>query len=111
MAGFEQDTDAQAANSKHLGEGGENSCHITPSPAAQLSTIAPNTVHGADASGAEDMHANDDLLGAVTAISFDHMCSIDHALDQLTTSTNLFDVPVVDFYTGGPNPGEYDSNG
>ena len=111
MAGFEQDTDAPAAISKQLDEGGENSRHTVPSPPEALDTLGPNTVHGANASGAEDLHANDDLLGAVTAISSDHMCIIDHALDQLTTSTNLFDVPVLDFYTEALNLGEHDNNG
>jgi hypothetical protein len=42
----------------------------------------------AQAAGADD----DGLLGALTAMSLDH-AFIDHALDQLTSSAELFDVP------------------
>ena len=41
------------------------------------------------AAGAE---ADDALLGALAAMSADH-AFIDHALDQLTSSVDLFDVP------------------
>jgi hypothetical protein len=44
----------------------------------------------------------DALLGAV--ISSDYLPSVEHVLDQLTTSVNLFDVPCLDF----DNPGHFD---
>jgi hypothetical protein len=42
--------------------------------------------------------AANDLLGAVTSMSTDAMSNVDHTLDQLITSTDLFDVPALDFH-------------
>jgi hypothetical protein len=40
--------------------------------------------------------ADDDLLAAVTSISSEALTNIDHTLDQLTSSTDLFDIPAID---------------
>jgi hypothetical protein len=43
------------------------------------------------------LDADNDILAAVTAVTPDTLLSIELALDQLTTTTDLFDIPVVDF--------------
>ncbi len=43
------------------------------------------------------LEADNDILAAVTAVTPDTLLSIELALDQLTTTTDLFDIPVVDF--------------
>jgi hypothetical protein len=43
------------------------------------------------------LEADNDILAAVTAVTPDTLMSIELALDQLTTTTDLFDIPVVDF--------------
>jgi hypothetical protein len=43
------------------------------------------------------LEADNDILAAVTAVTPDALLSIELALDQLTTTTDLFDIPVVDF--------------
>ena len=45
----------------------------------------------------DDLLADNDLLAAVTSLPPDVLSSVDHALDQLTTSIDLFDVPGLDF--------------
>jgi hypothetical protein len=52
---------------------------------------------GAENAGTGDLLGDNDLLGAVTSMSSDDLSNIDHTLDQLTTSTDLFDVPALDF--------------
>lgn len=46
---------------------------------------------------AADQFADDDILAAVTAISPDHIVNLEHAVDQLIGTTDLFDVPSFDF--------------
>lgn len=43
-----------------------------------------------------DQLADDDMLAAVTAISPEHIIHLEHAVDQLIGSTDLFDVPSID---------------
>ena len=43
----------------------------------------------------------DQYLLATNTISSDAFGSVDHALHQLTIVTDLFDVPVIDFYDHG----------
>jgi hypothetical protein len=43
------------------------------------------------------LEADNDILAAVIAVTPDTLLSIELALDQLTTTTDLFDIPVVDF--------------
>jgi hypothetical protein len=53
------------------------------------------------AGDATDYHfADNDLVAAIAATSPDTLASIEHTLDQLTTATDLFDVPAVDFDSG-----------
>jgi hypothetical protein len=48
-----------------------------------------------------DLQGDDALLGALAHPSFSDS-NIDHTLDQLTTSSDLFDVPALDFYDDMP---------
>lgn len=43
----------------------------------------------------------DQYLLATSTISHEALGSVDHALHQLTTATDLFDVPVIDFHDHG----------
>lgn len=43
-----------------------------------------------------DQLADDDMLAAVTAISPEHIIHLEHAVDQLIGTTDLFDVPSID---------------
>ena len=59
-------------------------------PASQISPI--------DATGAHQLGDGGDLaLAAMVAVEAPG--NLDHALDQLTTATDLFDVPVLDFHS------------
>jgi hypothetical protein len=49
-----------------------------------------------------DLQGDDDLLGALSSVPSIAVSNIDHTLDQLTTSTDLFDVPALDFYDDLP---------
>jgi hypothetical protein len=70
--------------------GDEVSTLVSAEPSGQSGTLAEATVGTTiPPAGAE---ADDALLGALTAMSVHH-AFIDHALDQLTSSVDLFDVP------------------
>lgn len=43
----------------------------------------------------------DQYLLATSTVSHEALGSVDHALHQLTTATDLFDVPVIDFHDHG----------
>jgi hypothetical protein len=45
--------------------------------------------------------ADDALVGALSSMSPEVVSMIDHTLDHLTTSADLFDVPPVDFHDIG----------
>jgi hypothetical protein len=60
---------------------------------------------GGSIAGPIDSHLPHPLLGAV--ISSDYLPGLEHALDQLTTSINLFDVPCLDF----DDPGYFEGGG
>ena len=53
---------------------------------------------GAACAGTGDLLADNDVLAAVTSMHTDAMFNVDHTLDQLTTSSDLFDVPAMDFH-------------
>jgi hypothetical protein len=53
---------------------------------------------GVESAGTGDLLGDNDLLGAVTSMPFETVSNVDHALDQLTTSIDLFDVPALDFH-------------
>ena len=55
-----------------------------------------------EGTGTGDLPGDDDLLGALTSMSSVAMSNIDHTLDQLSHSTDLFDVPALDFYDDLP---------
>jgi hypothetical protein len=64
-----------------------------------ISAIVPledGNAIGAEGAGTGDLPGDDDLLGALASLPFDH------TLDQLTTSTDLFDVPALDFHDDLP---------
>jgi hypothetical protein len=58
------------------------------------------TLNEAAASGIEYQTADNDVLAAITSLTPDTLASIEHALDQLTSTTDLFDVPALDFNSG-----------
>lgn len=60
--------------------------------------LADSNLAGAESAGSGDPLGDNDLLGAVTSMPSDAMSNVDHTLDQLTTSTDLFDVPALDFH-------------
>jgi hypothetical protein len=57
---------------------------------------------GAESAETGDLPGDDDLLGALASMPSITVSNIDHTLDQLTTSTDLFDVPALDFYDDLP---------
>jgi hypothetical protein len=71
------------------------------------SAQAPDTVPLADSvfDAAADLAPDDALLGVVTTY-LETPSNIDHALDQLTTSTDLFDVPALNFDGPAANVGD-----
>jgi hypothetical protein len=56
---------------------------------------------GGDHPGSNDPCLDDALFGALSSVSPDVVSMIDHTLDHLTTSADLFDVPPVDFHDTG----------
>ena len=58
---------------------------------------------GTESAGTGDLPGDDDLLGALTSMPSVAMSNIDHTLDQLTNTTDLFDVPALDFYDDLPS--------
>jgi hypothetical protein len=56
--------------------------------------------HEAALSAIEHQIADNDVLAAITSVTPDTLASIEHALDQLTSTTDLFDVPALDFDSG-----------
>jgi len=61
-----------------------------------LRITGDGTLNGADLPGAENHLADNDLLVAMIPVSSDTLANIEHMLDQLTSATDLFDVPAVD---------------
>jgi hypothetical protein len=67
-----------------------------------VAVVADEKVIGTDSAGTGDLLGDDDLLGALTSMPSVAVSNIDHTLDQLTTSTDLFDVPALDFHDDFP---------
>jgi hypothetical protein len=64
-----------------------------------VSAISPPTdISPVDRAGADQLGDDADHILAATATS-ETPGNLDHALDQLTTATDLFDVPVFDFHS------------
>jgi hypothetical protein len=82
----------------------DNSPDHKDEPAPDEANVAtPSTdVIGTESTGTGDLPGDDDLLGALTSMSSVAMSNIDQTLDQLTNSTDLFDVPALDFYDDLP---------
>jgi hypothetical protein len=60
-------------------------------------TLPTSQISPIDATGAHQLGDGGDLaLAAMVAVEAPG--NLDHALDQLTTATDLFDVPVLDFH-------------
>jgi hypothetical protein len=68
----------------------------TLSTEADSVPFGDGNVIGTGSAGTADL-LGDDLLGALTTMPAVALSDIDHTLDQLTTSTDLFDVPALDF--------------
>jgi hypothetical protein len=51
----------------------------------------------ASTSDAMDQLADNDMHAAVVPVSADVLANLEHAFDHLVSSTDLFDVPVIDF--------------
>jgi hypothetical protein len=58
--------------------------------------LASGGTGSADLAG-QDQLADNEALAAIVPTSSHDMAGIDHTLDQLATTTNLFDVPALDF--------------
>jgi hypothetical protein len=69
--------------------------------AANVATPRTDVI-GTESAGTGDLPGDDDLLGALTSMPSVAMSNIDQTLDQLTNSTDLFDVPALDFYDDLP---------
>ena len=51
----------------------------------------------ASTSDAMDQLADNDMLAAVVPVSADVLANLEHTFDHLVSSTDLFDVPAIDF--------------
>ena len=51
----------------------------------------------ANTSDAMDQLADNDMLAAVVPVSADVLANLEHTFDHLVSSTDLFDVPAIDF--------------
>ena len=91
FAASDAPTSADAADASQAAEGAASS------PEADLVPFAGDTAD-APVAGTGDLLADNDLLAAVTSMSSDPIFNVEHTLDQLTTSSDLFDVPAVDFH-------------
>ena len=61
-------------------------------------TLSDNQTSQIDTVGAHQLGGIGDL-GLAAVVSVEAPANLDHALDQLTTATDLFDVPVLDFHS------------
>jgi hypothetical protein len=87
-----------AAGSTHSAAAGEaDSSADLPAVTFEVAH-APESAEAAFAGG--DQHIADDVLAAVASMTPDTLTSIEHALDQLTSATDLFDVSPLDFDPG-----------
>jgi hypothetical protein len=55
------------------------------------------TANEAAPAGMDNQLADNDILAAMASVTPETLANIEHALDQLTSATNLFDVPALDF--------------
>jgi hypothetical protein len=73
-----------------------------PNTETEIVAFGDGNVTGAESAGTADLLGDDDLLGALTSMPSVGESNIEHTLDQLTTSTDLFDVPALDFHDDLP---------
>ena len=109
MAGSEQDTDShhgivQAADGVDESSPGAGT-HDCGAPDQSSTIAAGDATQAGEPTAISDQHAGDDLLGVVTTLS--STVDMDHVLDQLTTSVDLFDLPTLDFGGSGSDPGDH----
>jgi hypothetical protein len=74
---------------------GSNSVGSAESENAQVAV--ENLASGAAATEMANQLADNDVLAAVTSMTADTSANLEHTLDQLTTATDLFDVPALDY--------------
>ena len=86
-----------AAGSTHSAAAGDNDSSVDL--AATIDMAQTSELDGAPFVGGDQQIA-DDVLAAVASVTPDTLTSIEHALDQLTSTTDLFDVPPLDFDPG-----------
>src|SRR5262249_40903229 len=98
--------DASDQGSDPLGRFPESPSVEPNNESAQVPDMVPPADSIFDA--AADLAPDDALLGVV-ATYLETPSNIDHALDQLTTSTDLFDVPALNFDGTVANFGDSDN--
>ena len=93
MAAWDEDSDRnpKVLEPERLDKGADGDGNTAGSVQNGEAAVAGDAASSAMAPAAAD---DDALLGALTAMSLDH-AFIDHALDQLTSSADLFDVPAL----------------
>jgi hypothetical protein len=65
---------------------------------AETSRVTVESVaSGAAVTEMENQLADNEVLAAVTSMTAGTSASLEHTLDQLTTATDLFDVPALDY--------------
>ena len=100
-----EDSTASSAASGTSSEASANSAPGAPSPVAAGSAAPALPDTGAPAlpdtgkSPAQDTSAGDELVAAVASLSSEAQSHIDTTLAQLTSATDLFDVPAFDLDT------------
>jgi hypothetical protein len=99
MATWDPTRDPSLNNSQNTTDNAEQELSAGDTSASQGDAIY-GTLNEAAASGVEYQTADNDVLAAITLLTPDTLQSIEHALDQLTSTTDLFDVPALDFNSG-----------
>lgn len=103
MGTFDHYPDPDVGNPQNQDEHDENLPGDGGMPTAESTAVSvegedlrvTGTVTGADLPGIDTL-ADNYLLVAMTPVSSDTLANIEHTLDQLTSATNLFDVPAFD---------------
>lgn len=78
----------------------EDSNSVGSAEAETSQVVVEGLASGAAVTEMENQLADNDVLAAVTSMTAGTSASLEHTLDQLTTATDLFDVPALD-YDGG----------
>jgi hypothetical protein len=87
--------------------GGDAVSAIDADAVAAMQGFGSSLGPSADLPGDLGLSGDHDLLAALHGL--DGVGNIDHALDQLTSSADLFDLPALDFGDGGPHSGGSES--